>query len=101
MAAAVAKAVAAKEAEIAALKAERERHDRLAKAARWSAIGIDPTAYAEHAGQVSPATCGWLDAIFDRAAAALAEADLYGERGRAAVHKAESAIVRRARAARG
>ncbi|BBK44032.1 hypothetical protein STVA_40520 [Allostella vacuolata] len=101
VAAAVAKAVADKEAEIAALHAERARADRLAKAGRWSAIGVEPVAYADRISGLPEAAVAWLDGIFDRAAAALAEADLYGERGRAAVLKAEAPIVRRARAARG
>ena len=101
VAAAVAKAVAAKEAEIATLHAERARADRLAKAQRWSAIGVEPAAYAERIAGLPEAAVDWLDGVFDRAAAALAEADLYGERGRAAVLKAEAPIVRRARAARG
>ncbi len=98
---AVAKAVAAKETEIAALKADRDRAARLAKAARWAALGVEPQAYADRIGRVPDDLAGWIDGLFDRAAAAVAEADLYGERGRAAVLKAEAPIVRRARAARG
>lgn len=98
---AVAKAVAGHEAEIAALKADRDRAARIAKAARWGAIGVDPQAYAERTQGLSEDDVAWLDGLFDRAAAAVAEADLYGERGRAAVLKAEAPIVRRARAARG
>ncbi len=98
---AVAKALEAKEAEIAALKADRDRAGRVAKAARWAAIGVEPEAYADRIREVPDEVAGWIDDLFDRAAAALAEADLFGERGRAAVVKAEAPIVRRARAARG
>jgi hypothetical protein len=101
VAAAVAKAVADREAEIAVLKAERARGQRLAKAAAWGVLGIAPDAYADHAAAMEGPALAWLDGVFDRAAAALAEADLWGERGRAAVPHPEAAIVRRARAARG
>ena len=79
---AVAKAVADREAEIAVLKAERARGQRLAKAAAWGALGIAPDAYADHAAAMEGPALAWLDGVFDRAAAALAEADLWGERGR-------------------
>lgn len=98
---AVAKAVAAREAEIALLKAERLRGQRLAKAAAWGALGVAPETYADHAATIAEPALGWLDQVLDRAAAAVGETDLWGERGRAAVPPPEAAIVRRARAARG
>lgn len=98
---AVAKAVAAREAEIALLKAERLRGQRLAKAAAWGTLGVAPETYADHAATIAEPALAWLDEVLDRAAAAVGEAGLWGERGRAAVPPPEAAIVRRARAARG
>ncbi|MCC7271414.1 MAG: hypothetical protein IT561_02020 [Alphaproteobacteria bacterium] len=100
VAAAVAKAVAAREAEIIRLQAEGARAALVAKAAGFAPAGVVPEEYATHVAPLSPAARGWIDGILARAAAAVAAADLYGERGRAAVAKADSPIVRRARAAR-
>ncbi len=96
---AVAKAVAARDVTIARLEAEQATAALVAKAAAYRAIGIDPIDYAARMTALDEEARGWLDGVFDRAAAAVAESDLYGERGRAALAKAEAPIVKRARAA--
>ncbi|MGE0718845.1 MAG: hypothetical protein AB7P02_25595 [Alphaproteobacteria bacterium] len=98
---AVAKAVAARDAEIARLESANARAALVAKGTAFAAAGVAAEAYADHAATLPPEARDWLDGVLARAAAAVAEADLYGERGRTAVAKAEPAIVRRARAARG
>jgi len=91
-------ALAEREAELGRLEGLAEERRLLAKAAAWAPLGLDPLAYARHAGGIDADARDWLDRVLSAAAAAVAEAGLYGERGHdRAAGAEEPAIVRRAR----
>ncbi|MGE0723965.1 MAG: hypothetical protein AB7O45_06300 [Alphaproteobacteria bacterium] len=96
---AIAKALAERDATIARLEAERAQAALVEKAASYRSLGVAPDDYAARMTALDAAAREWIDGILERAASVVAESDLYGERGRAALAKAEAPIVKRARAA--